>query len=319
MTDSNWRTLPTGYFTHQLVELPNPLEDAPEAPERIEAIETRLMAGGVDNFVRRVDCGPAPRSAVLLAHDADYVADLERASAGDPKALERFDAPDTKVGPNTFACAMASAGAVVRAVDELFTRTVKNAFCAVRPPGHHASRSRASGFCYLNNVAIGALYARARYKLERIAVVDFDVHHGDGTEAILANLPEFRFFSLFQWPLFPYSRMEPTPAHVVTTPLAAGAEGHVLSDVVEHIWLPALEAFRPQLILVSAGFDAHVEEHMAQLKAAEIDYARMSRRLVQAAAELCEGRIVSVLEGGYAVRSLARSVFTHVQALLRGA
>lgn len=317
MNDQNWRALPTGYFTHQLVELPNPLEDAPESPDRIEAIETRLMAGGVDDLVRRVDCGPAPKDVVLLAHDEDYVADLERASAGDPKALERFNEPDTRVGPDTFACAMASAGAVVRAVDELFTRTVKNAFCAVRPPGHHAWRNRASGFCYLNNVAIGALYAKARYKLERIAVVDFDAHHGDGTESILASLPEFRFFSLFQWPLFPFSRMKPTPENVVATPLAAGAEGHVLSDVVEHIWLPALEEFRPQLILVSAGFDAHVEEHMAQLKAAEIDYARISRQLVQAAGELCEGRLVSVLEGGYSVRSLARSVFTHVQALLR--
>ncbi len=317
MIDSNWRRLPTGYFTHQLVELPNPLENAPESPERIEAIETRLMAGGVDDILRRVDCGPALRETVLLAHDADYLADLERASAGDAEALKRFSEPDTKVGPDTFRCAMASAGAVVRAVDELFTRTVKNAFCAVRPPGHHAWRNRASGFCYLNNVAIGALYARARYKLERIAVLDFDVHHGDGTESILAGLPQFRFFSLFQWPLFPFTRMEPTPENVVATPLAAGAEGHVLSDVVEHIWLPALEAYKPQLVLLSAGFDAHVEEHMAQLKAAEIDYARMTRRLVRAAGELCEGRLVSVLEGGYAVRSLARSVLTHIQGLVR--
>ena len=221
---------------------------------------------------------------------------------------------------------LAAAGGAITAARLVMKKKEDKAFALVRPPGHHAMRVSHGnrGFCNINNEAVMVEYIRDHYphpdgRPLRIAIVDTDVHHGDGTEAILANLPEFRFFSLFQWPLFPYSRMEPTPANVVTTPLAAGAEGHVLSDVVEHIWLPALEAFRPQLILVSAGFDAHVEEHMAQLKAAEIDYARMSRRLVQAAAELCEGRIVSVLEGGYAVRSLARSVFTHVQALLRGA
>ena len=153
------------------------LEEAPESPERIEAIENRLMLGGFGDRMRRVDCGPAPMEAVLLAHDADYVDALEKASLGDEAALRRFQEPDTQVGSDTFDCAMASAGAVVRAVDAVFARTVKNAFCAVRPPGHHASRNRASGFCYLNNAAIGALWAEKRYKLERIMVLDFDAHH----------------------------------------------------------------------------------------------------------------------------------------------
>ena len=218
----------------------------------------------------------------------------------------------------------ASAGGAITAARLVMEKKEDKAFALVRPPGHHAMRVTHGnrGFCNINNEAVMVEYIRDHYphptgRPLRIAIVDTDVHHGDGTESILAGLPQFRFFSLFQWPLFPFTRMEPTPENVVATPLAAGAEGHVLSDVVEHIWLPALDAYKPQLVLLSAGFDAHVEEHMAQLKAAEIDYARMTRRLVRAAGELCEGRLVSVLEGGYAVRSLARSVLTHIQGLVR--
>lgn len=316
MPTTDWQSLPTGYFTHQLVNLPNPLENAPESPERIEAIETRVMLAGFDARIRRVECGPAPLEAVLLAHDEDYLDALERASAGDPEALARFTEPDTRVGPDTYDCAMASAGAVVRAVDAVFARTVKNAFCAVRPPGHHASRARASGFCYLNNAAIGALWAQKRYRLSRVMVLDFDAHHGDGTEEILAGRSAFRFLSLFQWPLFPHRRMDPQPANAILTPLAAGADGPALTRVVEEEWLPEIERFRPELMILSAGFDAHTEERIAQLKAAEVDYARLTRLLVEASCRHCEGRLVSVLEGGYALRSLARSVFTHLQGLV---
>ena len=313
----DWMRLPTGFFTHQLVDRPNPLPEAPETPERFEAIETRMIAGGLDRFVRRVDCGPAPRDVVLLAHDADYVEALERASDGDPEAQRRFSEPDTKVGPDTFRCAVASAGAVVRAVDALFERSVRNAFCAVRPPGHHASRGRAAGFCYLNNVAIGALYAIRRFKLERVAIIDFDAHHGDGTEEIVAGNPKIRFFSIFQWPFYPNRRMEPTPMNVEAAPVEAGADGAVLREILETDWLPKLERFRPQFIFCSSGFDAHSEEPMAQLKATELDYAYLTRRLVEAATVVCEGRLVSVLEGGYSIGSLARSAVTHLQALLR--
>lgn len=317
MPTTDWQSLPTGYFTHQLVNLPNPLENAPESPERIEAIETRVMLAGLDERIRRVECGPAPREAVLLAHDEAYLDALERASAGDEAALAQFSEPDTRVGPDTYDCAMASAGAVVRAVDAVFARTVKNAFCAVRPPGHHASRARASGFCYLNNAAIGALWAQKRYKLSRIMVLDFDAHHGDGTEEILAGRSALRFLSLFQWPLFPHRRMDPQPANAILSPLEAGADGVELRRVVEESWLPEIERFRPELMILSAGFDAHTEERIAQLKAAEIDYACLTRLLVEASWRHCEGRLVSVLEGGYELRSLARSVFTHLQGLVR--
>ena len=313
----DWRLLPTGYFTHQLVGLPNPLDDAPESPDRIEAIEARLMLAGLEGRVRRVECGPAPREAVLLAHDSQYVDDLEHASLGDPEALKRFTEPDTRVGEDTFSCAMASAGAVARAVDAIYGRSVKNAFCAVRPPGHHASRSRASGFCYLNNAAIGALWAQKRWRAERVMVLDFDAHHGDGTEEILADRPGVRFLSLFQWPLFPHRRMEPTPSNAVLSPLPAGAGGEDIRSVVENVWLPEIDKIQPDLMILSAGFDAHCEERIAQLKAGEMDYACVTRLLVEASFAYCEGRLVSVLEGGYELRSLARSVFTHLQGLIR--
>lgn len=309
--------LPTGYFTHPFVERPSPQSESPDQPPRIEALEERLIASGIDAHLRRVECGLAQRRDVCLAHDADYIDRLERASAGDAEAMASFDAPDAPVGPDAFACAMASAGAVVAAVDEVFARRIRNAFCAVRPPGHHAGRRRAAGFCYINNIAVGALHAIERWALDRVAILDFDAHHGDGTEEIVAGNPHIRFFSLFQWPLYPNRRLEPQPENVVATPLAAGADGAALRRIVDEVWLPALSAWQPQAILLSAGFDAHVEERMAQLKASEVDFAYITRRLVEAAGSLCGGRLVSVLEGGYAVRSLSRSVLTHLQMLCR--
>lgn len=316
---ADWRRLPTGYFTHPLADRPSAQPESPDSPDRIEALEERLIASGLDQHLRRVECGPASRSDVLLAHDADYLSALERASAGDAEALKRFDAPDAKVGPDTFACAMASAGAVVAAVDEVFARRVKNAFCAVRPPGHHAGRARAAGFCFINSVAVGALHAVERWGLERVAVLDFDAHHGDGTEEILAGNPCVKFFSLFQWPFYPNRRLEPAPSNVVATSLPAGADGADIRRVADEVWLPALVRWRPQAILLSAGFDAHAEERMAQLKAGEVDFAYLTRRLVEASAALCEGRLVSALEGGYSIRSLSRSVLTHLQMLCRPA
>ena len=306
----------TGYFTHDRIAVPNPLPEAPERPERLDVIERNMLALGMDALVRVHYAKPAPIESVILAHDLEYVRRLEAASAGDPAALATFDAPDTRVGPDTFDAAMKSAGAVVEAVDELYAGRIKNAFCGVRPPGHHAARAEARGFCYLNNVAIGAYWAMRRHGARRVAIVDFDAHHGDGTEEIVANHPDIRFMSLFQWPLYPHRMMEPTPKNVVVSPVAAGADGAVFTDILENVWLPQLEAFRPDIIFVSAGFDAHGEEQMAQLTVKELDYARITRRLLDAADVLCEGRLVSVLEGGYAVRSLARSVMAHLNMLV---
>lgn len=306
----------TGYFTHDCVLVPNPLSEAPECPERLDHIENNMIALGIEDRVWRVEAARAPLEAVLLAHDEEYVRRLEAASEGDSVALATFTAPDTRVGKETFDAAMKSAGAVVEAIEALFAGKIRNAFCGVRPPGHHAGRHEARGFCYLNNVAIGALWAIQRGFAKRVAIVDFDVHHGDGTEEIVAGNAAIRFHSLFQWPLYPNRVMTPQPNNVVTTPMEAGADGNALADVLETIWLPSLEKFKPDLIMVSAGFDAHTEEPMAQLKMTEMDYARITRRLLDAADTLCEGRLVSVLEGGYAVRSLARSVMSHLNMLV---
>lgn len=306
----------TGYFTHDCVLVPNPLSEAPECPERLDHIENNMIALGIDDRVWRVEAARAPLAAVLLAHDEEYVRRLEAASEGDSAALATFTAPDTRVGKETFDAAMKSAGAVVEAIEALFAGKIRNAFCGVRPPGHHAGRHEARGFCYLNNVAIGALWAIQRGFAKRVAIVDFDVHHGDGTEEIVAGNAAIRFHSLFQWPLYPNRVMTPQPNNVVITPMEAGADGNALADVLETVWLPSIEKFKPDLILVSAGFDAHTEEPMAQLKMTEMDYARITRRLLDAADTLCEGRLVSVLEGGYAVRSLARSVMSHLNMLV---
>ncbi len=306
----------TGYFTHDCVLVPNPLSEAPECPERLNHIENNMIALGIDDRVWRVEAARAPLEAVLLAHDEEYVHRLEAASEGDSVALATFTASDTRVGKETFDVAMKSAGAVVEAIEALFAGKIRNAFCGVRPPGHHAGRHEARGFCYLNNVAIGALWAIQRGFAKRVAIVDFDVHHGDGTEEIVAGNAAIRFHSLFQWPLYPNRVMRPQPNNVVTTPMEAGADGNALADVLETVWLPSLEKFNPDLIMVSAGFDAHTEEPMAQLKMTEMDYARITRRLLDAADSLCEGRLVSVLEGGYAVRSLARSVMSHLNMLV---
>ena len=223
-------THPTGYFTHDSVLRPNPMEEAPDTPERIDAIESRMMVLGLDDLVERFECGPANDDYLRLAHDADYVESLRRISQSraTPEDLERFNLPDTPVGPGIFEAAAKSVGAVVSAVDAVKERKVRNAFCAVRPPGHHAGRARAGGFCYFNNVAIGALYAQLR-GFPRVAVLDFDAHHGDGTEEILAGRENLHFWSLFQWPLYPDRRMTPVPANVTQSPLAAGADGNDLN------------------------------------------------------------------------------------------
>ena len=246
-------THPTGYFTHDSVLRPNPMEEAPDTPERIDAIESRMMVLGLDDLVERFECGPANDDYLRLAHDADYVESLRRISQSraTPEDLERFNLPDTPVGPGIFEAAAKSVGAVVSAVDAVKEGKVRNAFCAVRPPGHHAGPARAGGFCYFNNVAIGALYAQLR-GFPRVAVLDFDAHHGDGTEEILAGRENLHFWSLFQWPLYPDRRMTPVPANVTQSPLAAGADGNDLKTLLDEVWIPELRSFRPDFMLLSA-------------------------------------------------------------------
>ena len=211
---------------------------------------------------------------------------------------------------------MRAVGAVVAATDRVMAGEVDNAFCAVRPPGHHAERDRSMGFCLFSNVAIAALYAADKYQLERVAIVDFDVHHGNGTEDCVQHDDRILFCSTFQYPYYPGTYLPSVAGRRVNVPLAAGTGSAGFREAVETQWLPALREFRPQLLFVSAGFDAHSEDFLAGLNLEDDDYLWVSAQLCAIAREFADGRIVSSLEGGYALDALARSVGLHVEALL---
>lgn len=327
----------TGYFTHdgvdnlapriELTQVPDDVDPrlydasepmlSPECPERLSTIENLMMATGLDERVFRVLADPAPLEWVQLAHTPEYIERLRLASLGDKAALASFTEVDTPVTETTYSMALKSAGCVLAAIDALYQGEIFNGFCAVRPPGHHAGPSQARGFCYFNNVAIGALYAQRRYKAERIAVIDFDVHHGDGTEEILEGHPGIKFFSLFQWPLYPSVLNPECARNIFRLKVPAGSTGSDVLQQIHDAWDPVLEEYQPDLILCSAGFDAHTEEPMAQLKWNEADFAAMTRYLLDWANKSANGRLISVLEGGYSLRSLARSVVSHLNTLVR--
>jgi acetoin utilization deacetylase AcuC-like enzyme len=215
----------------------------------------------------------------------------------------------------TLDASLYAAGAVVAAVDLLMAGQVDNAFCNVRPPGHHAKRQGASGFCIFNNVAVGAAHALDQYGLERVAIVDFDVHHGDGTQDIFQDDGRVLFCSTFQHPFYPHSGADSGNDHIINVPLPAGSDGEAFRAAVSEHWLPALENFAPQMLLVSAGFDAHREDDMGGLALREADYLWVTEALKAVAKRHAQNRIVSVLEGGYALHALGRSVMTHVKSL----
>jgi acetoin utilization deacetylase AcuC-like enzyme len=203
----------------------------------------------------------------------------------------------------------------VAATDAVLDGEVVNAFCAVRPPGHHATRDQAMGFCFFNNVAVAARHALDVRGLERVAIIDFDVHHGNGTEDIIAGDDRVLMASFFQHPLYPYSGAVPKGTNMVNVPIPPYARGPEVREAIEAMWLPRLEEFKPQMIFISAGFDAHREDDLGQLGLVEADYAWITRRMVEVAARHAQGRIVSCLEGGYNLSALARSVAAHLRVL----
>ena len=220
------------------------------------------------------------------------------------------------MNPHSLSAALHAAGAAVLATDLVVAGEVNRAFCAVRPPGHHAERDAAMGFCFFNNVAVGIRHAQRHHGIARIALVDFDVHHGNGSEDILAGDDQVLMVSTFQHPLYPYLGEVPKGANMVNVPLAPRTRGDALRKVVEERWMPALEAFRPELLFISAGFDAHRDDDMANLGWVEADYAWITARLVEVAERYAKGRMVSMLEGGYALDALGRSVASHVGVML---
>lgn len=293
----------------------------PERPARLAAIEDRLLLGGVLDALALREAPEATLDDLELAHTRAHVAALRSLSdrlikdrpAGGPE-YRPID-PDTALNAHSWRAALRAAGAALAATDAVLEGALENAFCAVRPPGHHACRDRAMGFCFFNNVALAARHALQRRQLQRVAVVDFDVHHGNGTEDILAGDPRVLMVGFFQHPFYPYSGAGQTAPNMLNLPLAAHTGGAEICALIERLWLPRLHAFAPQLILVSAGFDGHRDDDMGQLNLTGPDYDWISRQILAVAQRHCPGRVVSCLEGGYALDALARSVELHVRAL----
>ncbi len=284
----------------------------PECPERLGAIQDQLIAAGLFDRLRRFEAPLASPAQLLRVHSAGYVAEIRRAAPA--QGLTRLD-PDTAMNPHSLEAALRAAGSVVLATDLVMAREVENAFCSVRPPGHHATRSRAMGFCIFNNVAVGVAHAIHAHGLRRVAIADFDVHHGNGTEDIFRDETRVMLLSTFQHPFYPYSGAQTGNEHLIHVPLPAGTAGTAFREAVAGRWLPALEAFRPEMLFISAGFDGHREDDMASFGLVEADYAWVTEQLKDVAVRHAQGRIVSSLEGGYALDALGRSAAAHIKVL----
>ena len=311
----------TGYFTHKDCWKHEMGPGHPEWPERLDAIEDRLLISGVGDALQRREAPQAAIGDIELAHDRMLVAAIRGLSdqladdirAGGP-AYVQID-PDTAMNVHTWNAALRAAGAVIAATDSVLAGEMENAFCAVRPPGHHAERNKAMGFCFFNNIAIGAKYALERHGLKRVAIVDFDVHHGNGTEDIIRGDDRILMVSFYQHPLFPFSGADTHASNMVNLPVPAYTRGMEVRELIEMMWIPRLEAFKPEMIFISAGFDAHREDDMGQMGLVEQDYAWITERIKNVAKRHAKGRIVSALEGGYNLSALGRSVEAHIRVL----
>lgn len=299
------------YLSHPDCQLHDMGHHHPERPARLGAINDRLLATGLDMALHHYNAPLVSRELLEAVHDRAYI---EQIFSSAPAQGVVWVDDDTAMAPHTLNAALRAAGAAVMAVDLVMEGKASKAFCGVRPPGHHAEKDRAMGFCFFNNIAVAAYHALNKHGLRRVAIVDFDVHHGNGTEHIVANDERVLFCSTFQHPFYPHSGHDCIAANVVNVPLAAGADGAVFREAVERHWLPRLEAFAPELLLISAGFDGHQADYMAQLNLVDADYAWVTRRLCEQADRSAGGRLVSSLEGGYELHSLARSVEAHLKA-----
>lgn len=311
----------TGYFYHRECRLHEMGQGHPECPERLNAIEDRLLISGVADALERIEAPLAPITDLELAHDRLHVAAVRGLSdqlrddqaAGGP-SHSQLD-PDTAINVHSWQAALRACGAALAATDAVMAGELANAFCAVRPPGHHATRERAMGFCIFNNVAVAAKYALERHGLQRVALIDFDVHHGNGTEDIVAGDERILMCSFYQHPFYPEGGSVSAAANLLNLPVPAYTKGAAIRDLIEQHWLPRLEAHRPQMVFISAGFDAHREDDLGQLGLVEQDYTWMTQRLKDVAQRHAQGRIVSCLEGGYNLSALGRSVEAHVRVL----
>ena len=308
----HFEAMPTAFITHADCLKHDMGAHHPERPERLAAIEDQLIASGIGPHLARYEAPLATDEQLARVHPIEYVRAIRAAA---PEAGTVHLDPDTAMNPHTLQAALRAAGAAVLAVDLVINRKATSAFCSVRPPGHHACVARPMGFCIFNNVAVAARHALRQHGLERVAIIDFDVHHGNGTEDIFEGDESVLMASTFQHPFYPYSGTEDPARNMVNIPLPAGAGSKQFRDAVRTAWIPALEEFKPQFVLFSAGFDAHAEDDMAMLRFTDTDYAWVTEQVKDIAERYAGGRMVSMLEGGYALSALGRSVVQHVRAL----
>ncbi len=302
----------TAFITHADCRRHDMGRGHPECPQRLTAVQDQLIAAGLSDHLVHREAPLATREQLERAHAAWYIDAIEEQAP--QQGLAHLD-PDTAMSPGSLEAALRAAGAGVLATDMVIAGEVRNAFCNVRPPGHHAERARAMGFCIFNSIAVAAAHALGQHGLERVAIVDFDVHHGNGTEEIFSADERVMMVSTFQHPFYPYSGTEGRSARMVNIPLAARSGGAEFRAAVEDYWLPALAGFAPEMLFISAGFDAHREDDLAMLQFVEADYAWVTAEILAVADRHAGGRIVSMLEGGYNLSALGRSAAAHIKVL----
>ncbi len=302
----------TAFITHPACHKHDMGNDHPESPARLRAIEDQLIASGIFSFLQHHEAPLATHEQLARVHSENHINTIK--ATAPQHGLASID-PDTAMNPFTLEAALRAAGAAVLATDLVITGKVENAFCNVRPPGHHATHNRAMGFCFFNNVAVGVAHAMAQYGLKRIAIADFDVHHGNGTEDIFKDDPRVMLCSTFQHPFYPYSGADSGNEHMINVPLAARTDSSAFQSAITDYWLPALNNFKPEIIFISAGFDAHREDEMANFGLVDSDYTWVTEQIKTIAEKYAKKRIVSTLEGGYALHALGRSATAHIKVL----
>ena len=285
----------------------------PECPDRLASIHDHLLIKGLLDYMAVHDAPLATEAQLARAHSLAHVRELMAASP--EEGYHRVD-PDTSMNRHTMTAALRAAGAAALAADLVLCGDAPSAFCCVRPPGHHAERAKAGGFCFFNNAAVGILQALDAHGLERVALIDFDVHHGNGSEDIFRDDERVLMCSIFEQGLYPFTGDDATGPNMVNVGLPSRSGSERFRDAVTQRWLPALDAFKPQLVCFSAGFDAHREDDMGNLALVEADYAWVTQQIMALARRHCQGRVISCLEGGYALSALGRSAAAHVKVLI---
>jgi acetoin utilization deacetylase AcuC-like enzyme len=303
------------YLTHSDCLAHEMLPGHPESPDRLRAIHGYLKDTGLLKELKTAQTRPAPRQALARVHSETYLRALDDLSP--TQGLVSVD-PDTTLNPFSLNAARQASGSLLQAVEAVTSGEADRAFCAVRPPGHHAEAGAAMGFCFYNSIAVGAAHALTLPGIDRVAILDFDVHHGNGSVDIFKDRDEVLVCSSFQHPYYPHRYADIERGNIINTPLPAGSSGALFRTRIEEDWWPALARHQPQLILVSAGFDAHRDDPLAGLALEDADFAWVTRLIVDAAHEFCSGRVVSTLEGGYDLNALARCVHAHLEVLLEG-